>query len=67
MSAFILLIRKTFGGGRAETNCEDLCEAKVCKLVSISHGDLAESMEPCTMLLYIHLHEVLRYPALFFL
>ena len=53
MSACIFLIRKTFGGGNY---CEDLCEVKVYELVILSHGDVAESMEPCIMLLYIHLH-----------
>ena len=50
----------------AENNCENFCEAKVCKLVSLSHGDFAESMQPCTMLSYIHLHQGLHYPTLNF-
>ena len=33
-----------------ETKCEDLCEAKVCELVSPSYKDFMESMELCTML-----------------
>ena len=47
-----------------ETNCENLCGAKPCELVSLSNRDLAESRKTCTMWFNIHLHYVLPHPLL---
>ena len=56
------LIRETVGVGK---NCENLWEAKAYELVSLSHGDFAESKESSTMLFYVHLHYVLHYSSFY--
>ena len=46
----------------AETNCENLCEAKPREPVTFSKRDFAKSREACAMWLYFCLHYVLRHP-----
>ena len=45
----------------AETICENLCEAKVYELVSLSHRHFAESRDSNTTLLCTHRHRELYY------